>query len=516
MKPILNIRIFIYAISVYVVSSCYPVQRFESMEFVSSYDTLCLDTYAYPLSRLSIGRAAKYNDSYYCLLAKSGAYPGMYDWGGETFMLKISGNNTTILQLPSPDEHLQWYDFFVRSDTLFWKDQSFEASYWDDAVAEWIPVEYLPDIVYEDQDWQVAVRNGGEFGVFTWFIDRHSDKQYIYPMLPEKINRIDSVFYLTGKKAITTLQNPRQGLLCNSDLRYENTLNDTEYRNSTSVRLSVNIICNGFQASMLPDTLLSVDSVELITSFSIDTTLYSVVNSKDRTFITSLTGSQLKEVFNFNEKFEFVDNSTNMKSRNLPESGVQLTYRKGKSEMGLLNIEDYSVHQLHLYYNPDTLTFSGNDHFKMVMNHIRDRWDTLSFHTVYDIESKTGSREVNSLIQNGYIPDSVKDRSIRRRFIQQVDSSLVCERSYWISDDNETVMACFVDFYLNDVYKKMPEELFESISDTIKNVMGCEAHRTIHKPRNCIMKLWETPTMVLEYYPYHYEDNIRIALWRKE
>lgn len=202
------------------------------------------------------------------------------------------------------------YDFFVRSDTLFWKDQSFEASYWDDAVAEWIPVEYLPDIVYEDQDWQVAVRNGGEFGVFTWFIDRHSDKQYIYPMLPEKINRIDSVFYLTGKKAITTLQNPRQGLLCNSDLRYENTLNDTEYRNSTSVRLSVNIICNGFQASMLPDTLLSVDSVELITSFSIDTTLYSVVNSKDRTFITSLTGSQLKEVFNFNEKFEFVDNST--------------------------------------------------------------------------------------------------------------------------------------------------------------------------------------------------------------
>ena len=219
MKPILNIRIFIYAISVYVASSCYHVQRFESLEFVASYDTLCLDTYAYPLSRLSIGHAAKYNDSYYCLLAKSGAYPGMYDWGGETFMLKISGNNTTILQLPSPDEHLQWYDFFVRSDTLFWKDQSFEASYWDDAVAEWIPVEYLPDIVYEDQDWQVAVRNGGEFGVFTWFIDRQSDKQYIYPMLPEKINRIDSVFYLTGKKAITTLQNPRQGLLCNSDLR---------------------------------------------------------------------------------------------------------------------------------------------------------------------------------------------------------------------------------------------------------------------------------------------------------
>ena len=83
-------------------------------------------------------------------------------------------------------------------------------------------------------------------------------------MLPEKINRIDSVFYLTGKKAITTLQNPRQGLLCNSDLRYENTLNDTEYRNSTSVRLSVDIICNGFQA-LVKSGLLPYGKLGMVT-----------------------------------------------------------------------------------------------------------------------------------------------------------------------------------------------------------------------------------------------------------
>ena len=398
---------------------------------------------------------------------------------------------------------------------MFWRNQFENACYWDETAAEWVSAKLLTDIVYEDPDWQVAVRNGGEFGVFTWFIDRHSDNQYIYPVLPERINRIDSTFYLTGKDAIMTLQNPRQGLLCDSDLRYENTL-DKEFRNSTSVRLRTNMWSGGFQPSMLPDTLFRTDSVELITSFHIDTILFSVVNSKDRTFIISLSEDQLKEEYDFNEKFDFVDISHNMDSRNLPESGALLKYRNGKTEMGLIDIDGYSVRQLHMYYNPDTLTFSGNDHFNMVMNHVRDGWDTLSFKMISDLESKTGSREVIDLKSNGYIPDPIKDKSIRRRFIQQVDSSLVFERSYWISEDNETVMACFMDLYLNDVYKEMQAEVFDYVYDSIKDVMGGKAHRITQRPRGRIMKSWETPTMVLEYYPYRSEDNIRIALWRKE
>ena len=515
MKAALHIRFFIFAIIACFAGSCCRVQRFEPREFVISNDTLCLDTYAYPLSLIYLEHAVKYNGAYRCLFDKIEAYRGMYDWGRDPFMLEISDAAAAIRQLPSPSRFLLWSDFFERSDTLFWKNQFENACYWDETAAEWVSAKLLTDIVYEDPDWQVAVRNGGEFGVFTWFIDRHSDNQYIYPMLPGRINRIDSTFYLTGKNAIMTLQNPRQGLLCDSDLRYENTLGK-EFQNSISVRLRINMWSGGFQPSMLPDTLFRTDSVELITSFSIDTILFSVVNSKDRTFIISLSEDQLKEEYDFNEKFDFVDISRNMDSRNLPESGALLKYRNGKTEMGLIDIDGYSVRQLHMYYNPDTLTFSGNDHFNMVMDHIRDGWDTLSFKMISDLESKTGSREVKSLISNGYIPDPIKDRSICRHFIQQVDSSLVFERSYWISEDNETVMACFMDLYLNDVYKEMQSEMFDYVYDSIKDVMGGKAHRTKQRPRNCIMKSWETPTMVLEYYPYRSENNIRIALWRKE
>ena len=515
MKYSVHIRIFIFAILGCLVGSCCRVQRFEPREFFISNDTLCLDTYARPLSLISLKHAVKYNGTYKCLFDKTGAYRGMYDWGSEPFMLEISDNAKAIRQLPSPDRFIIWSDSFVRSDTLFWKNQFEEASYWEETTAEWVPVKLLPDIVYEDPEWQVAVRNGGEFGVFTWFIDRHSDNQYIYPILPERINRIDSTFYLTDKNSIMALQNPRQGLLCDSDLRYENTLG-TEYRNSTLVRLNATMWSNGFQPSMLPDTLLQTDSVELITSFSIDTTLFTIANAKDRTFIATITKEDLKEEFVFSEKFEFVDVSESMDSRNQPESRALLKYRKGKTEMGLIDVDGYSVRQLHMYYNPDTLTFSGNDHFLMVMQLIKNGWDTLSSHTISDIENMTGSREVNSLILNGYIPDSIKDRSIRRRFIQQVDSSLVFERSYWISEDNETVLACFMDLYLNDVYKEMLPEMFDYVSDSIKDVMECEADRIKQVPRNCLMKSWDTPTMVLEYYPYRSEDNIRIALWRKQ
>lgn len=77
-------------------------------------------------------------------------------------------------------------------------------------------------------------------------------------------------------------------------------------------------------------------------------------------------------------------------------------------------------------------------------------------------------------------------------------------------------MACFMNLYLNDVYKEMQAEMFDYVYDSIKDVMGGKAHRIMQRPRGCIMKSWETPTMVLEYYPYRSENNIRIALWRKE
>ena len=510
-----HIRIIIFAVLVCIAASCRHVQRFDSREFIIANDTLCLDSYAYPLSLISLNHAVRYDGSYYCLFDKKGSYRGMYDRGIEPFMLEISDDATVIRQLPSPDYYLIWSDFFVRSDTLFWKNQFEEACYWEDNAAEWVPVKALPDIVYEDTDWQIAVRDGGEFGVFTWFIDRHTDRQYIYPILPERINRIDSTFYLTGKNAIMTLSNPRQGLQCDEGLRYENTLG-AEYQNSTSVQLNVNIWSNGFQPSMLPDTLFRTDSIELITSFSIDKTLFTVANAKDRTFIASIIDGELKEEFSFNEKLMFVDVSDNMDSRNQQDSGALLKYHKGKYEMGLIDIDGYSIRQLHMYYNPDTLTFSRKDHLEMVINRIKKGWDTLSFRAILDIESNTGSREVQSLKQNSYIPNLVKDRSSRRRFIQQVDSSLVFERSYWISEDDKTVMACFMDLYLNDVHKEMPSEMFDSIYDTIKDVMGCESTQTRDGARNSMIKVWETPTMVLEYYPYRSDDNIRIALWRKE
>ena len=85
-----------------------------------------------------------------------------------------------------------------------------------------------------------------------------------------------------------------------------------------------------------------------------------------------------------------------------------------------------------------------------------------------------------------------------------------------VSQENNTVLACFIDWHLNDAHKDMPDVLFDSVSDATKEVMGCEAQQTKQKSRKCIMKAWETPAMTLELYPYQSEDNIRIGLWRKE
>lgn len=345
--------IFICTITMWLVNSCCHTQKFESPVFLVTHDTLCLDAYAYPLSIISLEHAAKYNDGYYCLFDKSGLYRGIYSSGRSPFMLAISDNLCEISQLPSPDSFLQWSDFFVYSDTLFWKDQFGKASYWEETTSQWVPVKPLADIVYEDPDWQIAVLDGGEFGRFTWFMDRKSDNQYIYPILPKRFNRIDDTFYLTDKNEIMVLKDPRQGILCDSSLRYENTLIETKYTNSIPVNLSVNIWRNGFQPHMLADTLFRSDSADLITSFSIDTTLFTVLNANDRTLIAKLTDGELKEEYDFKDNYVFFDISETMDSRNLSESVALLKYQKGKHEMGLISIDGYSIHHLHMKYNPD-------------------------------------------------------------------------------------------------------------------------------------------------------------------
>ena len=345
--------IFICTITMWLLNSCCHTQRFESTEFLVTHDTLCLDTYTYPLSLISLEHSAKYNDEYYCIFDKSVLYRGMYSSGRAQFMLAISDNLCEISELPSPDSVLQWSDFFVYSDTLFWKDQFGKASYWEETTSQWVPVKPLADVVYEDLDWQIAVLDGGEFGRFTWFMDRKSDNQYIYPILPKRFNRIGDTFYLTDKNEIMVLKDPRQGILCDSSLRYENTLIETKYRNSIPVNISVNMNRKGFQSHMLLDTLFRTDSADLITSFSIDTNLFTVLNAKDRTLIAKLTDGELKGEYDFKNKYEFVDLSETMDSRNLPEAAALLKYRKGKYEMGLISIDGYSIHQLHMTHKPD-------------------------------------------------------------------------------------------------------------------------------------------------------------------
>ena len=51
-------------------------------------------------------------------------------------------------------------------------------------------------------------------------------------------------------------------------------------------------------------------------------------------------------------------------------------------------------------------------------------------------------------------------------------------------------MACFMDLYLNDVYKEMQAEMFDYVYDSIKDVMGGKAHRIMQRPRGRIMKSW--------------------------
>ena len=160
------------------------------------------------------------------------------------------------------------------------------------------------------------------------------------------------------------LDNPRKGLLCDSILKYENIGLCTEAIRNHPVTIGVEMGRKGYRPDLIPDTLFISDTVRFITSFVVDTTLFSVMNSHDRTFIARVSQEELRAEYDFGEKFDFVDWSRDMDSRNNQQYSVLLKYMKGENEMGMIDI-------------------------------------------------------------NGYLPDSIKDSCIQTHFVQQVDSSLV-------------------------------------------------------------------------------------------
>lgn len=121
--------------------------------------------------------------------------------------------NTTENEITEIKETPYWfnYNFFTRNDSIFVSiDQEGRASYCDEKQYKWVPIDFTPDVIYEDEEYRVHHSDFGEWGHAIWFMDKKTGYEYEARINGKEVIRINGIFYILSENNITRVTDPKK------------------------------------------------------------------------------------------------------------------------------------------------------------------------------------------------------------------------------------------------------------------------------------------------------------------
>ena len=156
-------------------------QQFKLVE-----DTVLINAsdFISPISTFEMKWVAKYHGYYFCIFQEQQIY-GYGFRGDDHRLLVISEDEKNVVEVKLPKDFQGDYhgDLFVRHDTLYLRPYQVpykQNGYWFDMDTwKWVPVNEVSNVIYEDDMYSVAVINVGEWGTYTWFIEKNVSNVYV-------------------------------------------------------------------------------------------------------------------------------------------------------------------------------------------------------------------------------------------------------------------------------------------------------------------------------------------------
>ena len=163
------IQIFIVLLLIVLVS-CNDSDKNQEAEIQIQHDTLTIDV------KGSLGQIIKFQNNYYCFFDRSNPYSSK---SFKDFYILTSGGE--IIQKIDVPEKLSslYYDMHVRNDSIITKEYyDHYTFYLDLEKSEWVEINEVDDLVFEDENYYVTHLGFGEFGSTVWFKDKNTKKEY--------------------------------------------------------------------------------------------------------------------------------------------------------------------------------------------------------------------------------------------------------------------------------------------------------------------------------------------------
>lgn len=200
---------------------------------------------------------------------------------------------------------------------------------------------------YEDANWICQTCDHGEFGAYTWLIEKATGKEFLYELDTRSINSVESAYLITTPLALYRIASPAVGVPCQDKTRFEE-------------REDVSLECYGNLPLNEPELIYQIpvqnyiqDSDALIdyedepaipcfvSSLFLDNEYY-IIRKDNRSFIGQIVNQQIKKVY----QFPFLLSKAS--SRN----DTQLYIRNGLKGMGFVVINGYDITLYNIEFVP--------------------------------------------------------------------------------------------------------------------------------------------------------------------
>ena len=500
--------------------------RQSGQQFSVVQDTLHINApdYFTPYTRIELQWSVPYQDWYFCIFEENDIYE---PWRNQYVFLAISKDGKNIRKLDCPKEfnlHTSG-DLYVRQDNLFLyiPYDLFDPRYYcfDLKQWKWKPAKGESNLLYEDDAYQIAAVNMGEWGSYTWFIDkqRNNDEmrnihtQYVRPyVVSERVIRLDSIYYFVHPYGIyiTSVKGPK-GVLCDDSTSYR-IGEERDYRfigglfywpilNETGIKVDSfpsyfhftgkKVVGNdSWKESTVTryDSITQYDTV-INQAFLSNNQLYCIVTTPKNSFISQIRDEKMIPELDLGERYDFSRHRGSFRNVNLADNKCFLQFEEDFSTYGLMDVEDRTIRIRHLVIHQDTLPFVGTDNVKPLLEFLLMRLGNLSLDELRRYETQLGGICYQKYRDpNGYFPDEYqnKDKYFSPTFYKRVNSQQTFVTEYCVSMSDSMVKKVFMEwvktnFFNSHLYRyKTCDNLAAKraeISEIVSKITGTKPKR---------------------------------------
>ena len=454
-----------------------------------------------PVSDFVMCLSAHYKGYYFCIFHNGDLYES---WLSKNRLLVISEDGKEIVEVSLPKDFQAAYygDLFVRHDTLFLKkyhtDDQLSGWYFDMDIWGWQPLKVISDMIYEGDQYNIAHLEMGEWGSYTWFIDKkvsfvdersrttplqsgdwqngstsvvarplypevkETVNQYIMPGNISRIIKKDNIYYFIHDNRVDTLSSLKgKAKLCKEEFTY-----DAAARNEYAfleqllfhVDLNTDPIPTLFRFAGTDDYNYwwrnTYDTL-FVDAFMIADNLYYLVNTENKTFLAQLEEGTLCEKLDLGHRYHFFRGHHCYRGENPAPNQCFLQFKEDMNSYGILEIEDSLIHVFHILHNQDSLPHIGTDNIEPLLQYLLNNLNHLTLSQVDSVEKTlqgTAKGQFRKLA-NYYFPDDYQtDIYERYTYYIVIDCEQTMSVAYCVNQKDSVVCGAFFEWIKTNGY----------------------------------------------------------------